>query len=281
MTQYYELGGLRVPPFLYGTAWKEDRTEQCVLAAIAAGFRGIDTANQRKHYFELGVGAALAKAYAAGTVKRADLFLQTKFTFLRGQDERLPYDPKAPVYEQVKQSFKSSLEHLGTDYLDSYVLHGPSTGSGLTQDDRDAWRAIEDLHATGKIRLLGVSNVNAAQLEELCGAARVKPSVAQIRTYASRGWERDIRAVCGQHGILFQCFSLLTANREVPSHPAFQKIQKRLGCTPPQLLFRFAFHLGWLPLSGTTDPTHMREDLACDCFELTPGEVRDLETLTG
>src|SRR5579862_5819499 len=103
------------PDFLYGTAWKEDRTAALTELAIHAGFRGIDTANQRKHYFEAGVGKGLAAAYRAGIVTRADLFLQTKFTYQRGQDHRLPYDPEARLAVQVAQSVASSLEHLGTD----------------------------------------------------------------------------------------------------------------------------------------------------------------------
>ncbi len=84
-----------IPAFLYGTAWKEDETERLTGLAIGAGFRGIDTANQRRHYFEAGVGQGLAAAYRAGLVTRADLFLQTKFTYRDGQDHRLPYDPEA------------------------------------------------------------------------------------------------------------------------------------------------------------------------------------------
>src|SRR6266568_9626234 len=117
-----------VPHFLYGTAWKEDRTAALTELALRAGFRGIDTANQRRHYFEAGVGQALAAAYRAGLVTRADLFLQTKFTYQRGQDHRLPYDPAAALAVQVAQSLASSLEHLSADYVDSFVLHGPSSG---------------------------------------------------------------------------------------------------------------------------------------------------------
>src|SRR5208282_3743654 len=116
-----------IPTFLYGTAWKEDRTPALVELALRAGFRGIDTANQRRHYHEAGVGEGLAAAYRAGIVTRADLFLQTKFTYERGQDHRLPYDPVAPLAIQVAQSLASSLEHLGTDRVDSYVLHGPAS----------------------------------------------------------------------------------------------------------------------------------------------------------
>ena len=82
-----------VPTFLYGTAWKEGRTPELTELAIQSGFRAIDTANQRRHYFEAGVGEGLAKAYRSGVVGREDLFLQTKFTYHPGQDHRLPYRP--------------------------------------------------------------------------------------------------------------------------------------------------------------------------------------------
>src|SRR5437879_9929695 len=124
-----------LPDFLYGTAWKQDRTQSLTELALRMGFRGIDTANQRRHYVEAGVGQGLAAAYGAGVVTRADLFLQTKFTYQHGQDHRLPYDPAAPLSVQVAQSMASSLEHLGTDYVDSYVLHGPSSGYDWTEAD--------------------------------------------------------------------------------------------------------------------------------------------------
>src|SRR5258708_3521207 len=125
------------PTFLYGTAWKEDRTSALTELALRSGFRGIDTANQRRHYFEAAVGEGLAAAYRAGLVTRADLFLQTKFTYQGGQDHRLPYDPSASLSRQVAQSMASSLEHLATDYVDSFVLHGPSSGHAWTKDDAE------------------------------------------------------------------------------------------------------------------------------------------------
>src|ERR1700733_3600957 len=99
-----------IPSFLYGTAWKEDRSAALTELALKSGFRGIDTANQRRHYFEAGVGEGLAAAYRAGVVTRADLFLQTKFTYQDGQDHRLPYDPAASLSTQVAQSLAGSLE---------------------------------------------------------------------------------------------------------------------------------------------------------------------------
>src|SRR4051812_28407181 len=95
-------GGM--PTFLYGTAWKEARTEELTRQALEVGFRGVDTANQRKHYVETAVGAAVRKSGIA----RGELFLQTKFTHARGQDHRLPYDPRAKISAQVRQSFESS-----------------------------------------------------------------------------------------------------------------------------------------------------------------------------
>ena len=116
-----------VPRFLYGTAWKEEETQRLTELALRQGFRGIDTANQRRHYHEAAVGQAISASIASGLVDREELFLQTKFTFRSGQDHRLPYDSEAPVSVQVEQSFSSSLQHLNTKWIDSYLLHGPTT----------------------------------------------------------------------------------------------------------------------------------------------------------
>lgn len=256
-----------IPPFLYGTAWKEDATERCVLDALRAGFRGIDTANQRKHYFEAGVGAAIVRS----GIDRNELFLQTKFTYRRGQDHRLPYDPKADPATQVQQSFASSLEHLRVDRIDSYVLHGPG------DDDRIVWRAMESL----PVPHLGISNVSLDELEELMSYARIKPTFVQNRCYARFGWDREVRAFCAQHGIRYQGFSLLTANVAELRSARFREIVTRTGKTPAQIVFRFAMQVGMLPLTGTTDPAHMREDLEALSFELSESDVRAIETISG
>ena len=119
------------------------------------------------------MGAAVRAAIADGLVKRDELFLQTKFTSVGGQDHRLPYDPDADEATQVRQSFASSLEHLHVERLDSYVLHGPSRRVGLAAcRSREAWRAMEELHAAGKTRFIGVSNVGLDQLERSSARAR-------------------------------------------------------------------------------------------------------------
>jgi diketogulonate reductase-like aldo/keto reductase len=267
-----EVQGVSVPGFFYGTAWKEERTRALTLAALQAGFRAIDTANQRKHYFEAAVGEGIADS----GVPRSQLFLQTKFTYVRGQDQRLPYDPKAPIAEQVRQSFASSLEHLGTDYLDSYVLHGPATGAGLIRADWDAWGAMVELQQAKKTRLVGISNVTLEQLEALCKSAQ--PAFVQNRCYARDGWDREVRALCRDHGIAYQGFSLLTANRRELQLPAVTGIAVRTGATIPQVIFAFARRVGMIPLTGTSDPTHMKQDL--EDVELTPAEVAAIERIS-
>ena len=273
------LDGVRVPRFLYGTAWKEERTRPLTELALRQGFRGIDTANQRRHYHEAAVGQAVAAALAAGLVTRNDLFLQTKFTFRAGQDHRLPYDPKAPIRRQVEQSFASSLEHLGASIIDSYLLHGPTQRSGLAAADWEAWRAMEALHDAGRARLLGVSNFTLEQLQRLCEQARVPPRFVQNRCYASRGWDRAIREFCGARGMVYQGFSLLTANRDVLAHPEMVRIARRHGRSAAQVVFRFALDAGMVPLTGTTDTGHMCEDLEVFAFRLEPEEAERIERL--
>lgn len=273
------IDGVRVPRFLYGTAWKEDETQQLTSLALRAGFRGIDTANQRRHYHEAAVGAAIAEEIRSGTVERSELFLQTKFTFRRGQDNRLPYDPEAPIARQVEQSFVSSLEHLGTDVIDSYVLHGPSQGIGLGPADWEAWRAMEALHDSGRTRLLGVSNVAVDQLQQLCAGARIAPHFVQNRCYASQGWDRSVREYCSVMGITYQGFSLLTANRGVVAHPVIARIAAKHGCTAAKIVFRFALEIDILPLTGTNKADHMRGDLGVFGFDLEPDEIARIESL--
>ena len=269
------------PDFLYGTAWKEERTAALVELALRVGFRGIDTANQRRHYFEAGVGQGLAAAYRAGVVARADLFLQTKFTYRPGQDHRLPYDPAASLSVQVAQSLASSLEHLGTDHVDSFVLHGPASGYGWTDADAEVWEAMRKERDAGRTRLLGVSNVSLRQLEQMVDVHSEAPAFVQNRCYARFGWDRDVRLFCNERKIICQGFSLLTANAEVLRHPVVTGLAARAGATPAQVVFAFARTVGMLPLTGTSDAEHMKQDLASRSLALAPDAVRAIEALAG
>ncbi len=265
------------PDFLYGTEWKEERTAALTELAVRTGFRGIDTANQRRHYFEAGVGQALDALYRAGIVARADLFLQTKFTYQAGQDQRLPYDPSASLSKQVSQSLSSSLENLGTGYVDSYVLHGPASGYGWTESDEEAWDAMLKERGAGRTRLLGVSNVSLSHLEQMAAAHPEPPTFVQNRCYARFGWDREVRKFCSARKIVYQGFSLLTANAEVLRNSRLAGIAKRHEATPAQIVFRFAQMVGMLPLTGTSDAVHMKQDLASSGISLSPDDVRALE----
>lgn len=269
---------VKIPAFMYGTAWKKDATTELVEQAVEAGFTAIDTANQLIHYDEARVGEALLNLQKKG-FSREKLFLQTKFTSVNGQDHRTPYDASADLTTQVNQSFESSLKHLHTDYLDSYVLHGPYSRSGLTPSDWEVWSAIEAHYKAGKTKMIGVSNVSAEQLEILCGKAEVKPMIVQNRCYAVMGWDREVRDICREHNIIYQGFSLLTANGRALNDPIVQTVARRLGATVPQVIFRFSMQIGMLPLTGTTNEKHMKEDLAAQTLSLTDEEVAKIESV--
>jgi len=267
-----------LPSFMYGTAWKKDATTQLVQLAVAAGFRAIDTANQLIHYQEALVGEAL-QALAKQGIARETLFLQTKFTPTNGQDHRTPYDASADLTTQVNQSFDSSLAHLHTDYVDSYVLHGPYSRYSLGAADREVWAAMEALYQAGKTKMIGISNVTAQQVIQLCAEATVKPMVVQNRCYAALGWDQEVREICRSHGIIYQGFSLLTANRDVLTDPEVRAIAKRLGTGLAQVIFGFAMHIGMLPLTGTTNPQHMKEDLQAEQLTLSTEDIQRIATI--
>ena len=267
-----------IPTFMYGTAWKKEATKELVQLAVTSGFTAIDTANQLIHYEEALVGEALQALEKKG-IKRGALFLQTKFTSVDGQDHRTPYDPSADLTTQVRQSFDSSLTHLGTTYLDSYVLHAPFQRRGLGDADWEVWAAMEELYQSGKTKMIGISNVTAAQLTQLCEQANHKPMVVQNRCFATLGWDQEVREICQAHDIIYQGFSLLTANRAVLADPEIRAIAQRLGASSAQVIFRFALQIGMLPLTGTTSQQHMKEDLQAEQFALSIEEIQRIETI--
>ena len=267
-----------IPSFMYGTAWKKEATTRLVQQAVAAGFTAIDTANQLIHYQEALVGEALLELAKQG-LTRDRLFLQTKFTSVTGQDHRTPYDARAELTTQVKQSFDSSLAHLHTDHVDSYVLHGPYYRRGLAAEDWEVWAAMEELYESGKTKMIGISNVTAEQLTLLCQRAVHRPMVVQNRCYAALGWDQEVREICRTQGIIYQGFSLLTANRDLFAEPEVRAMAAKYGMGLAQLIFRFAMQIGMLPLTGTTNLQHMQEDLQSDRFTLAPEDLQRLETI--
>jgi len=265
-------------PFLYGTAWKEGQTTELVVQAIRAGFRGIDTACQPKHYQEDLVGAALARLAQEDNLPREKLWLQTKFTAIRGQDpRRVPYDPQAPLATQVEQSIQRSLQNLGTSYIDSLVMHSPMP---TLEENLEVWGVFEQALESGRVRQLGISNCYDPRVfRTIYDAVRIKPKVLQNRFYADSGYDRELRAFCLEKGIKYQSFWTLTANPHVLAMPPIRKAAQRLKATPAQVLFAWLIRSGHQPLTGTRSPEHMKEDLEAAKMILTETEMSDIGSI--
>ena len=277
---------MKIPQILYGTAWKRAATASCVANAVRLGFRGIDTACQPKHYDEAGVGAGLALARSSSAqpglgddpLPREQLYLQTKFTPVSGQDPaRMPYDAKAPLAEQLRQSCAASLRNLQTAYLDCLLLHSPLATLQLTLS---AWRAAQALVEQGSVRRLGISNCYELEtFERLHATVELKPAVLQNRFYAATGYDHELRAFCRDHGILYQSFWTLTANPHLLAHPTVSTAARHHGRTAAQVLFRYLTQRGVTPLTGTTSIQHMQEDLAIFAFELSEPQCVAIDEL--
>lgn len=247
---------------VYGTAWKKENTAKFVMEAITSGFRFVDTACQPKHYNEAGVGHGWKAAAAELGLVREDLFLQTKYTPFPGQDpNNVPYDPKAPVDEQVRTSVAVSLQNLQTDYIDSLVLHSPMD---TIEETMVVWRVMESFVDEGKVLRLGISNCyDYAKFTALYEQARIKPSVLQNRFYEQSNWDTELRRFAKEHKVWYQSFWTLTANRNALATAEVKEMAEAKGLTPQTFLFAFLLSLGhFTPLSGTTSRVHMAEDVA-------------------
>ena len=269
--------GVWMPRIIYGTAWKKERTDRLVAEAAIRGFRGFDTACQPKHYDENRVGQALEQIWNA-SASRGDFFVQTKFTSVDGQDpQSIPYDPEAPLSEQVAQSFEKSQMNLRTSKVDSLVLHGP-----LATFDRtlEVWRALEKIFFDGGTRQLGVCNCTSLDyLQSLWAEAKVKPAVVQNRFYAQTNYDTRLRRWCRENDVVYQSFWTLSANPHLLKSEALTSVSLTHNKTPAQILFRYLIDRGIVPLTGTTSPAHMEEDLEVLQFSLSSKQTRIIDTL--
>jgi diketogulonate reductase-like aldo/keto reductase len=268
--------GVKIPRIIYGTAWKKSDTAGLVRAALRAGFRGIDTACQPKHYDEAAVGTAVQTFLGEdhggpARLTRDKLYLQTKFTPVSGHDpNNIPYDPRTTLSEQVEQSWEASRRNLYTDCLDCLLLHSPL---GTSRQTVEAWQAMESLVDRAGVRQLGISNCYRLDLlETLCEAARIRPAVVQNRFYAATGYDREIRAFCREQRIVYQSFWTLTANPQLLTGDTLTQIAARHGRSAPQILFRYLTGIDVVPLTGTRREAHMHEDLEIFAFELSDSE---------
>jgi len=259
--------------FIYGTAWKKEETAKLVDLAIKSGFTAFDTANQKKHYREDFMGEALKKQFDQG-LDRSQLFLQSKFTHMAGQDHRLPYDPNTSFTEQTLSSINSSLQNLHTDYLDSYLIHGPLYQDRVGDEDLEIWQTMEGLVQQNKIKQIGLSNVSLLHLKKFYEQAQVKPSFVQNRCYASRAWDHEVHNFCLENNIIYQGFSLLTANTEVWHSEKLTELASKYAVEPADVIYQFATQIGMKPLTGTTNVARMKSNLSnINTFSLTNDEV--------
>jgi diketogulonate reductase-like aldo/keto reductase len=269
--------GVKMPRIIYGTAWKKNRTADLVVKAIQAGFRGIDTACQPKHYNEPQVGEALQRLEDNG-IERETLFLQTKFTPLSGQDLiQVPYDKNSPVELQVAQSFETSKKNLQTEYVDSLLLHSPISPHSLLMK---VWNVMEKIQKTGGALQLGISNCyDVKVISSLYVDAEVKPAVIQNRFYQETGYDADLRHWCTAHGVIYQSFWTLTANPHILSSSTVRALTRKYKKTEAQIFFRYLIQSGIVPLTGTSSEQHMREDLSIFDFEISSEDLKNVSLL--
>ena len=169
--------------------------------------------------------------------------------------------------------------HLKTDYIDSYILHGPSTARGLNKQDYEVWETMEFLQKDGLTKFIGVSNINPNQLQLLIDSSSIQPRFVQNRCYAQLGWDRAIRNICREFDIVYQGFSLLTANRQYISDQKIKKIAEKYEVPIPSIIFSFAKIIGMLPLTGTSNRAHMSQDISGLDIKLTNEEVSFIESI--
>ncbi|PPQ89468.1 hypothetical protein CVT25_011994 [Psilocybe cyanescens] len=260
---------------IYGTAWKKERTTALVVRAVLSGFRAIDTACQPKHYREDLVGEALLQLQKEHDIKREDLFIQTKFTPIGGQDtsQPIPYDPSEPISKQIAASCQKSLANLHTTYIDSYLLHSPFP---TMEQTLEAWHALMQLQDEGKVRLIGVSNTYAVRTLMALQRAR-KVQVVQNRWYEQNEWDQQVLNYCKETGIMYQSFWTLSGSPSLLAHPELLQIAEMSKMTAPQAVYKLAQIEGIIPLSGTTDETHMRHDVAVEELPFAEGSEQLLE----
>jgi diketogulonate reductase-like aldo/keto reductase len=269
LTSHHLQSAQHLPAFIYGTAWKKAATADLVYHALCNGFTAIDTAAQPKHYQEDLVAAGISRAIKAGKIRRRDIYLQTKFTSITGQDpQNMPYDPKGSITEQVNSSLMSSLRNFNfadvtkadddsNPYIDTLVLHSPMS----TMDDTmEVWRTLEQ-YVPGEIRHLGISNCTLFDLMNIYERSTVKPSVVQNRFYANTRYDIGLRKFCADKGLIYQSFWSLSANPRLVASAPTRQLAKQLNISPESALYCLILGLGnMVALNGTTNPKHMQED---------------------
>lgn len=267
---------LPIPPVLYGTAWKKDETSKLVELALKKGFKGVDTACQPKHYQEDLVGQGIKNALKSG-IKREDIFIQTKFTPIDGQDpNKVPYNPQEDITTQVLESFEVSKKNLGIDFIDSLILHSPIFP---VEDLHKVWNSFESIYHQNEVGQIGISNCYSINyLKYIVNTFEIKPSIIQNRFYAYSNYDRQIREWAKEQGIIYQSFWSLTANINTLNSKIIIDLAIKYEKTQAQVFYRFLHQMNIVPLIGTTSEQHMEDDMEIFNFSLTTNEMQRIKT---
>jgi diketogulonate reductase-like aldo/keto reductase len=250
--------GVRMPQLGFGV-WQVPDTEAAaaVSSALEAGYRSIDTAAIYQN--EKGTGQALA---AAG-LPREELFVTTK---LWNADQG---------YDSTLRAFDASLDKLGLDHLDLYLIHWPTPGRGLYPD---TWRAFEKLYADGRTKAIGVSNFPVAQLQHLLDSGSTVPAVNQIELHPNLP-QAELRAFHAAHGIATEAWSPLGQGKGLLADPALAALAAKHGRTPAQVVLRWHLQLGNVVIPKSVTPSRIRENLDVFGFELDADDLAAIGAL--
>jgi 2,5-diketo-D-gluconate reductase A len=252
--------GVEMPMEGFGVFQIPDtQCEQVVLDAIETGYRLLDTASSYKN--EEVVGSAVKKAISTGVVKREELFITTK-AYIQQMG-----------YEKTVQAFYESLNKVGLEYLDLYLIHMP------LGDYYGAWRAMEDLYEAGKIRAIGVCNFDAARLMDLCYNAKIKPMVNQIERHPHYQRMEEL-SVMKELGIQVEGWTPFAEGlKGMFTEPVLQEIAEKHGKTVPQIILRWDIQQNVVIIPKSVHQNRMEENLTIWDFELDHEDMEKIAQL--
>ena len=263
--EFFELhNGVKIPAIGFGTWQVKDGNEayESTLWALEAGYRHIDTAHA------YGNEASVGKALRECGIAREEIFVTTK----------LPSHIK--TFDGAKEHFYESLNSLGLEYLDLYLIHAPwpwsNIGEDCTEGNIEAWRAMIDLYNEGKIRAIGVSNFAVKDIEAIVNATGVKPTVNQIRYFIGNRQDA-ITDYCQANGILIEAYSPL-ATGEIANHEKLADTAKKYGVSIAQLCIRYCIEKNTLPLPKSVHKERIIANIALD-FHIEKEDMDYLDSI--
>lgn len=257
--------GVSIPKLGLGT-WmiSDENATEAVQQAIKMGYRHIDTA--QAYFNEVGVG----KGVKASGIPRNEIFVTTKLA------------AEVKSYKEAVASIDASLQKLDLDYIDLMIIHSPKPWANFLESEPylegnlAAWKALEEAYQAGKIKAIGVSNFEIADLKNILDNATVKPMVNQILTHISNT-PKELIDFCKEHNILVEAYSPF-GHGELFKNEQVQAMAAKYNVSVSQLAIRYCLQLGLLPLPKTANPQHMEANAAVD-FEISESDLLELQNI--